>query len=125
MIGENAGWRTSTMVPRCFYPAGAATPDFLLAVICCCAARQENTGTVLLEALVAGLPLLVTEVCGYAHHVLDAECGLVSPEPFDQQTFNGQLAQMLGDDSARLPGRPMPGLRPGTGPVQPPQKAQM
>ena len=77
-------------------------PDFLLAGdLLLHPARQENTGTVLLEALVAGLPLLVTEVCGYAHHVLDAECGLVSPEPFDQQTFNGQLAQMLGDDSAR------------------------
>ena len=86
-----------------FLPGGRNdVPDFLLAGdLLLYPARQENTGTVLLEALVAGLPLLVTEVCGYAHHVLDAACGLVSPEPFDQQLLNGQLAQMLGDDGAR------------------------
>lgn len=31
-------------------------------------AYNENTGTVLLEALVAGLPVLVTDICGYAHY---------------------------------------------------------
>ena len=77
-------------------------PDFLLAGdVLLHPARHENTGTVLLEALVAGLPLLVTEVCGYAHHVLDADCGLVAVEPFDQHSFNQQLATMLGDDAAR------------------------
>lgn len=86
-----------------FLPGGRNdVPDFLLAAdLLLHPARHENTGTVLLEALVAGLPLLVTEVCGYAHHVTDADCGLVAPEPFDQQAFNGQLAQMLGDDTAR------------------------
>jgi hypothetical protein len=32
-------------------------------------AYNENTGTVLLEALVAGLPVLTTAVCGYAHYI--------------------------------------------------------
>lgn len=86
-----------------FMPGGRKdVPDFLLASdLLLHPARHENTGTVLLEALVAGLPLLVTEVCGYAHHVLDADCGLVAPEPFDQAGFNSQLAMMLGDDAAR------------------------
>lgn len=78
-------------------------PDFLLAAdLLLHPARHENAGIVLLEALVAGLPLLVTEVCGYAHHVAEAKCGLVAPEPFDQQTVNEQLTQMLGDDAARV-----------------------
>ena len=44
-------------------------------------AYNENTGTVLLEALVAGLPVLVTDVCGYAHYITDANCGRVVPSP--------------------------------------------
>lgn len=86
-----------------FLPGGRHDiPDFLLAGdLLLHPARHENAGLVLLEALVAGLPLLVTEVCGYAHHVTDADCGLVAPEPFDQQAFNQQLAQMLSDDEAR------------------------
>ena len=35
----------------------------------------------LLEALVAGLPVLVTDVCGYAHYITDADCGRVVPQP--------------------------------------------
>ena len=86
-----------------FLPGGRHdVPDFLLAGdLLLHPARHENAGLVLLEALVAGLPLLVTEVCGYAHHVVAADCGLLASEPFDQQAFNQQLSQMLGDDAAR------------------------
>jgi UDP-glucose:(heptosyl)LPS alpha-1,3-glucosyltransferase len=64
-------------------------------------AYNENTGTVLLEALVAGLPVLVTDVCGYAHYIADANGGRVLPSPFDQEQLNRTLAQMLGDDAQR------------------------
>ena len=64
-------------------------------------AYNENTGTVLLEALVAGLPVLVTDVCGYAHYIADADCGRVLPSPFEQERLNQYLAEMLADDAAR------------------------
>jgi UDP-glucose:(heptosyl)LPS alpha-1,3-glucosyltransferase len=64
-------------------------------------AYNENTGTVLLEALVAGLPVLTTAVCGYAHYISDADAGAVVPSPFEQATLDRLLAQMLADGAAR------------------------
>ena len=58
-------------------------------------AYNENTGTVLLEALVAGLPVLCTEVCGYAHYILDAQAGDVVPSPFQQSDLDKRLTTML------------------------------
>jgi UDP-glucose:(heptosyl)LPS alpha-1,3-glucosyltransferase len=58
-------------------------------------AYNENTGTVLLEALVAGLPVLTTDVCGYAQYVLDAKAGSVMFSPFQQTEFNKTLCHML------------------------------
>ncbi|WP_462381081.1 glycosyltransferase family 4 protein [Pseudomonas sp. Marseille-QA0892] len=64
-------------------------------------AYNENTGTVLLEAVVAGLPVLVTDVCGYAHFIDEAEAGRVLRSPFRQEQLNEQLTAMLQDDPAR------------------------
>ena len=64
-------------------------------------AYNENTGTVLLEALVAGLPVLVTDVCGYAHYIEDADAGRVVPGPFEQERLNRLLVEMLVDDGQR------------------------
>lgn len=58
-------------------------------------AYYENTGTVLLEALVAGLPVLTTESCGYAFHVERSNGGRVVPSPFEQERLNQELLQML------------------------------
>lgn len=55
----------------------------------------------LLEALVAGLPVLVTDVCGYAHYITDADCGRVVPSPFEQRTLDQLLTQMLSDEQQR------------------------
>jgi len=64
-------------------------------------AYHENTGTVLLEALVAGLPVLCTAVCGYAPYIAEAAGGLVIPEPFVQAGMDRLLQQALGDDDER------------------------
>ena len=58
-------------------------------------ARTENTGTVLLEAMAAGLPVLATANCGYAGHVSAAQGGWVVPMPFEQTIFNQELARVL------------------------------
>jgi len=58
-------------------------------------AYRENTGTVLLEAMAATLPVLVSGVCGYSFHIAQADCGIVLNDPFDQQQMNTALQQML------------------------------
>jgi UDP-glucose:(heptosyl)LPS alpha-1,3-glucosyltransferase len=56
-------------------------------------ARYDTTGTVILEALVNGLPIVTTDACGYATHVTAADAGLVIPEPFHQSALLGALAK--------------------------------
>lgn len=58
-------------------------------------ARTENTGTVLVEALAAGLPVLCTAACGHAVHVAAAQAGRVLPEPFVQADLDAALASLL------------------------------
>lgn len=58
-------------------------------------AYYENSGMVILEAIIAGLPSLVTDVCGYAYYVQEADAGMVVPEPFSQAMLNRRLVDML------------------------------
>lgn len=57
--------------------------------------RVDSAGMVLLEALSFGLPIITTDVCGYAFHVNRAQAGAVLLSPFDQQILNEALADML------------------------------
>ena len=61
-------------------------------------AYRENTGAVLIEAMAAGLPVLATDVCGYASHVISAGAGELVPSPYVQKAFNALLATMLVSD---------------------------
>ena len=80
-------------------------------------AYNEATGGVIVEALAAGLPALVTEACGYAPLVAEAQAGIVSPAPFDQGRLNHELEQLLTApqrDAWRVQGRRFAaGIAPG------------
>jgi len=65
-------------------------------------ARTENTGTVLLEALVTGLPVIATENCGYSHYITQADGGQICPVPFDQLKLNNMLMEFLAHDERRI-----------------------
>jgi UDP-glucose:(heptosyl)LPS alpha-1,3-glucosyltransferase len=58
-------------------------------------AYSESAGYVLLEAVVAGLPVLTTDTCGYAVHVRASGAGQVCESPFSQDDLNGRLLHML------------------------------
>ena len=58
-------------------------------------AYSENAGMVLLEAVVAGLPVIATDICGYAPYVKKAGAGWLVPAPFQQETFNSMLGGMI------------------------------
>lgn len=62
-------------------------------------AYHENTGTVILEALAAGLPVIATANCGFAHYVAEANAGVVIPEPFEQETLNQALSGFVNAKS--------------------------
>jgi UDP-glucose:(heptosyl)LPS alpha-1,3-glucosyltransferase len=58
-------------------------------------ARSELAGLVIIEAMTAGLPVLLTDVCGYASHVQNAGAGLVLKLPFTQTVLNDAMQKML------------------------------
>ncbi|MBB3047317.1 UDP-glucose:(heptosyl)LPS alpha-1,3-glucosyltransferase [Litorivivens lipolytica] len=58
-------------------------------------AYRENTGTVLLEAMVAGLPVITTDACGYARYVKEQDMGAVIERPFDQALLDTALKSIV------------------------------
>lgn len=75
-------------------PALMASADLLVHP-----SRLDITGTVIIEAIVNGLPVVTTSLCGYAPHVVVANAGIVVPEPFAQRVFASALEQ--ANDAAR------------------------
>ncbi len=65
-------------------------------------AYAETTGGVLLEAIVSGLPVLATPVCGYAPHIKHAEAGHVLRKRFSQLELNEKLHEMLLSDQKEV-----------------------
>jgi UDP-glucose:(heptosyl)LPS alpha-1,3-glucosyltransferase len=58
-------------------------------------AYAETAGIVLLEAAIAGLPIVVTEACGFAPLIAEANAGVVLPLPFSQPRMNSLLQTLL------------------------------
>ena len=58
-------------------------------------AVEEPAGIVLLEALAVGLPAVVTDVCGYAHHVKAARAGILLPARFSQEQLDRAVMRYI------------------------------
>ncbi|MZR62634.1 glycosyltransferase family 4 protein [Alcanivorax sp. DP30] len=82
--------RIRVLGPRDDVPALMQAADLLLHP-----AYRESAGMVLLEATVAGLPVLTTDTCGYARYVSEAGSGEVIASPFDQAALNATLQKMV------------------------------
>ena len=65
-------------------------------------AYRESAGMVLLEAVAARLPVLVTDTCGYSFHIERSRAGIVHQSPFDSERFTAQLLLMLEGDNNLL-----------------------
>lgn len=79
-----------------FFSGRDDIPDFMAAAdLLIHPAYQEAAGIVLLEAMTAGLPVMVTDVCGYAFYIDKAQAGCVIPSPYHQALLNTALLDAL------------------------------
>lgn len=58
-------------------------------------AYSESAGYTILEAVIAGLPILTTASCGYAFHVERSNAGFVVKEPYQQKCLNDAFINMI------------------------------
>lgn len=69
---------------------------FLLAADCLLQpSYSETTGTAILEAIIVGLPVIASDICGYAFHIKKADVGQIVPTPFKIATFADLIQQTL------------------------------
>ena len=63
--------------------------------------RVEAAGGVIVEALACGLPVLATDSCGFAFHLVQAEAGLlIANSPYRQGVFDELLQRALAQRGA-------------------------
>ena len=87
----------------CFLGGRNDVPDFLAAAdFLLHPAVSENTGNAILEAMVAGVPVLTTSICGYSFHIEKAKAGqVITSFPFNQEQMNKVLSSMLVSDQPK------------------------
>lgn len=74
-------------------------PELLLAAdLMVHPAREEATGTVLVEALAMGLPVVCSGTCGFSTFVRESG-NIVLPEPFSSQDLSASLLSLLAESS--------------------------
>ncbi|MEQ9880614.1 glycosyltransferase family 4 protein [Pectobacterium brasiliense] len=79
-----------------FYQGRDDIPEFMAASdLLIHPAYQEAAGIVLLEAIAAGLPVITTDVCGYAFYINKAQAGAVISYPYHQTLLNDILYDAL------------------------------
>jgi UDP-glucose:(heptosyl)LPS alpha-1,3-glucosyltransferase len=64
-------------------------------------AREENTGSVLLEASSQGVPVVCTSECGFAPHIERSRAGRVLSSPLEVEELATCCAELLGDGELR------------------------
>lgn len=65
-------------------------------------ALSETAGNAILEGLVAGIPVIVSESAGFSTHVAKADGGVVVPDcPWCQATFDRALLTLVSDAALR------------------------
>ncbi len=88
------------------YVSGGALMDCIAAAdLLAHPARVEVTGGAILEAIVNGLPVVATAVCGFSSHIVASGAGRVLPEPFDPGLFSAALADVAGPANATCSAR--------------------
>jgi len=60
-------------------------------------AYSENTGTVLLEGMVAGLPVIASRACGYSHYVAEQNMGCVLDGPITPNDVADAIATVFSN----------------------------
>lgn len=60
-------------------------------------ARFEAGGQVILEALLAGIPAIVSDVCGYANEITRSRAGIVVSGEFDQGKFSKAISALTNE----------------------------
>ncbi|MBN1863559.1 MAG: glycosyltransferase family 4 protein [Victivallales bacterium] len=85
-------------------------PEFLAAAdLLLHPALSENTGNAIVEALIAGVPVIATSNCGYAFHVLESGAGaVIEGDKFTQTSLNAKLAELIalhGEQFDKLRGK--------------------
>lgn len=61
-------------------------------------ARHEAAGIVIVEALASTLPIIVTNICGYADYIENAKSGILLNDPFNQSEFNKTVQYALENE---------------------------
>ena len=60
-------------------------------------ARVENTGTVIIESLLYGVPVIATGNCGYAEHVARSGAGAVLDGDFDPDALTSATRRLMAE----------------------------
>lgn len=107
LVGRDAGGRLKRLVQqnhleqRVFFEGlSSNVREYLLAAdLMVHPARNEATGTVLIEAIAAGLPVVCTDNCGFSKYVAESHSGCVISGRFDPMELNLTLQTILWEPS--------------------------